>query len=97
MIVERSTFVGTSFASTGLVTGLELRAPEGIGCRHVELRFEAASAGSTCCFSRPERLDLDLSFVIFGAWTCGSDFGWFWFWSERLKSNNNIFCAISQD
>src|SRR6218665_2875117 len=86
MIAERSKFVGTFLASTGLVTRLELRDPEGIACRHVERRFEAASAGSTCCFSRSERLDLDLSFVICGAWTCGSDFGLSWHMELRFEA-----------
>src|SRR6218665_534664 len=91
MIAERSMFVGTFLASTGLVTGLELRDPEGIGCGRVELRFEAASAGAACCFSRMERLDLDLSFVICGAWTCGSDCGWFW--HVELRDPEGIGCG----
>src|SRR6218665_50584 len=66
---------------------------------HVELRFEAASAGSTFCFSPPERLDLDLSFVICGAWTCGSDFGCSWHVELRLRfeaASARSTCCISQ-
>lgn len=53
----------TSLASTGLVTGLELRVPARSGRGHVELRFEAASAGSTCGFSRLKRFGLGLPFA----------------------------------